>query len=135
MVIKNEVYRKSTYKARAFYGKWSKSMKVLVACEESQVVTEAFIKRGHNAMSCDLEHLGAKGLPHYKGNVIDILYRDWDLIIAHPPCDFLANSGVRWLYEDKSRWIKMLTAANFFKVFIYHPCPKVCIENPIQHGH
>lgn len=110
-------------------------MRVLVACEESQVVTEAFINLGHDAMSCDLEHSGAKGLPHYKGNVIDILYNDWDLIIAHPPCDFLANSGVRWLHEDKSRWIKMLRAANFFKAFLYHPCPKICIENPIQHGY
>jgi hypothetical protein len=110
-----------------------REMKILIACEESQVVTEAFINAGHKAMSCDLEHPGAKGLPHYQGNVIDILYNDWDMIIAHPPCDFLANSGVRWLHEDKTRWIKMVRAANFFKAFIYHPCPKVCIENPIQH--
>jgi hypothetical protein len=75
-------------------------MKVLVACEESGIVTEAFRKRGHNAWSCDLlPTSGNHPEWHIQGNVTHELYKEWDLIIAHPPCTRLSNSGVRWLHE------------------------------------
>lgn len=115
-------------------------MKVLVACEESQEVTKAFINAGHDAMSCDLLP-GAKGLPHHMGDVREILYNDWDLIIAHPPCTYLSNSGVRWLYKRGTRerigerWTAMFEASRFFKLFLDHPCKKVCVENPVPHGY
>lgn len=112
-----------------------KPMKVLIACEFSQIVTEAFIKKGHDAMSCDWECEGEKGLPHYKGDVRDLLKEYWDMIIAFPDCDFLANSGVRWLHEKPGRWKKMEEGAEFFNLFLDHPCKKIAAENPIQHGY
>ena len=108
------------------------TMEVLVACEFSQVVTKAFIKWGHNAMSCDFLP-GEKGLPHYQGNVLDILNDGWDLMIAHPPCTYLCNSGVRWLYEQDDRAGKMVYAANFFKILLNASINHICIENPIPH--
>lgn len=110
-------------------------MQVLVACEFSGVVRDAFIDKGHDAMSCDILETERPG-PHYTGDVKDILHlRDWDLIIAHPPCTYLALSGVRWLAEQEGRWERMLEAVDFFNLFLEHPCPKVCIENPVMHGH
>lgn len=76
-------------------------MKVLVACEFSGVVREAFNKRGHNAWSCDLLPTEIEG-KHIQGDVLEILNNDWDLIIAHPPCTHLAVSGARW-FKDKIR--------------------------------
>lgn len=107
-------------------------MKVLVGCEYSGRARDAFIAKGHNAMSCDLLPTEQPG-PHHQGDVRDILYQDWDLIIAHPPCTYLANSGVRWLHSDKSRWGELDKAAEFFKLFLDHPCEKICIENPVMH--
>ncbi len=108
--------------------------RILLACEESQIVTEQFILRGHDAMSCDIEYLGAKGLPHYQGDVRDILHQYWDMVIAFPPCDFIANSGVRWLYEKKGRWEAMDKACQFFNLFrTLRHVKKVGIENPIPH--
>lgn len=111
-------------------------MKVLVACEFSGIVRSAFAEKGHDALSCDILPTEIPG-PHYKGDVRDILHsRKWDLIIAHPPCTYLAQSGVRWLSERKEeRWYKMLEAVEFFNMFLEHPCPKICIENPIMHGY
>lgn len=100
-------------------------MKILVACEESQVVVEAFISAGHDAMSCDLLP-GAKGLPHYRGDVREVLYHNWDMIIAFPPCTDLSVSGARW-FKDKDQQ----PAIDFFMLFANHPCKKVAIENPI----
>lgn len=71
-------------------------MKVLVACEFSGRVRDAFIKRGHDAISCDILETESPG-PHYVGDVRDILDREWDLIVSHPPCTYLAQSGVHWL--------------------------------------
>lgn len=117
-------------------------MRVLVACEESQVVTEAFIKLGHDAMSCDIEYPGRKGLPHYQGDVRDLLSEAWDMVIAHPVCKFLTNSGVCHLYINRRkengmytpRWEQMKAGAEFFKLFtnLTH-VEKVVIENPIMH--
>lgn len=107
-------------------------MNILVACEFSGTVRDAFIKKGHDAISCDLLPTDKTG-PHYQGDIRDILYQDWDLIIAHPPCTYLANSGVCHLHKDPSRWDKLDEAAEFFKLFRNHPCEKICIENPIPH--
>lgn len=111
-------------------------MKVLVACEESQTVCKAFRKLGHEAYSCDIQDCSG-GHPewHIKGDVIPLLSQQWDLIIAHPPCTFLANSGVRWLYKDESRWAKMRNAAEFFNEFVSYGMSgkKIAIENPIMH--
>jgi hypothetical protein len=109
-------------------------MKILVACEFSGIVREAFAKRGHDAWSCDLLDTEIPG-QHYTGDVRDLLYgcnaQHWDLIIAHPPCTHLAVSGARWF---KDRQVEQKKAINFFldfTYFIYGDPLKVCIENPI----
>lgn len=102
-------------------------MKILVACEFTGTVRDAFIKRGHNAISCDLLPSLTNG-PHYEGDVRDILYDDWDMIIAHPPCTYLTVAGNRW-YHDKLQLIE--EAFQFVKLFIDHPCEKIAIENPV----
>jgi hypothetical protein len=107
-------------------------MKVLVACEYSGTVRDAFIKKGHDAMSCDLLESDKPG-PHYKGNVLDIIGDGWDLMIAHPPCTYLTNSGVTWLHKDTGRWPLLFEGAQFFKSLLYATVPKVAIENPVMH--
>jgi hypothetical protein len=103
-------------------------MKVLVACEFSGVVREAFRKRGHMAISCDL--LEASSDYHLKGDVLPLLQYDWDLLIAHPPCTHLSVSGARW-FKDKAK--EQMEAKMFFQYFASSSCriPKVCVENPI----
>lgn len=112
-------------------------MNVLIACEESGIVRDAFIKRGHNAISCDILQTSSHG-PHVKGDVLPLLDYEWDLVIAHPPCTYLSNSGVCWLYEkdgskNLSRWEKMNEAKIFFNMFFKANSPRICIENPIPH--
>ncbi|MGD0340532.1 MAG: hypothetical protein ABSA76_02325 [Bacteroidales bacterium] len=111
-------------------------MKVLVACEESQAVCIAFRKRGHEAYSCDLQECsGVHPEWHIKDDVSKHLNDGWNLIIAHPPCTRLANSGVRWLAE-RNLWHEMNEAAAFFKMFFYFNYRTgipVAIENPIPH--
>lgn len=115
-------------------------MKVLVACEFSGVVRDAFIAMGHDAVSCDVLPTAQPG-PHVEGDVRDILDAGWDLMIAHPPCTYLANSGVRWLYggggqvRDDARWSKMRDGAGFFLAMLNAPIPRIAVENPIMHGH
>jgi hypothetical protein len=106
-------------------------VKVLVACEFSGVVRDAFTAKGHFAQSCDLLDTESPGW-HYKGDVRDILHLGWDLMIAHPPCTRLCNSGVRWLAE-RNLWAEMEEAANFFRCLLDAPIAKVCVENPIMH--
>lgn len=108
--------------------------RVLIACEESQEVCKAFRKLGHEAYSCDIQECSG-GHPewHIQGDVLEQLDKEWDLIIAHPPCTYLCNSGVCWLYKDKSRWDKMKDGANFFKKFLDAKCKLIAIENPIMH--
>lgn len=114
-------------------------MKVLIACEYSAIVRDAFIKKGHDAMSCDILPTEKPG-PHFQGDVKELLKKkSFDLIIAHPPCTYLCNSGVRWLYnDDKSlnvkRWRNMREGAKFFRLFL-DSAPRVCIENPTPSGH
>lgn len=106
-------------------------MRVLVACEYSGTVRDAFIKAGHDAISCDIIPTDVSG-PHYQGDIRDILYNSWDLIVAHPPCTRLCNSGVMWL-DRRNLWNDMREGAEFFKLFLNHPCEKIAIENPIMH--
>ena len=112
-------------------------MRVLVACEESQTVCKAFRAKGHDAYSCDIEECSG-GHPewHFLGDVTRLLEQEWDLIIAHPPCTYLTNTGVCWLTGKKAkpgRWEQMREGAEFFKLFLDHPCQKIAIENPIMH--
>lgn len=124
-----------------FNFKKMKHLTVLVACEESQEVTKAFRSRGHYAYSCDIiDCSGGHPEWHIKGDVREHLDSKWDLIIAHPPCTYLSNSGVCWLYRDgkkengfdPDRMEKMRKGAEFFKLFLDLNIP-VCIENPIMH--
>lgn len=107
-------------------------MRVLVACEYSGRVRDAFIRRGHDAMSCDILPTDALG-PHYQGDVRDILGDGWDLMVAHPPCTYMTNSGVTWLHKDPTRWAKLDDAAAFFKMLLDAPIEKIAVENPIMH--
>jgi len=107
-------------------------MKILVACEYSGRVRDAFIAKGHDAMSCDLLPTDVPG-PHYQGDVFDIIRYGWDLMIAHPPCTYLTNSGVCHLHTDITRWPKLFDAGNFFKMLDNCCIPKIAIENPIPH--
>lgn len=113
---------------------------VLVACEFSQIVARAFREEGHEAYSCDL--LPTEGNPkwHIEGDVLEQLDKNWDLMIGHPNCQFLCNSGVRWLYQSKEeknqdRWNKMLQAKDFFMKLYNADISRICIENPIPHKH
>jgi hypothetical protein len=106
-------------------------MKVLVACEYSGRVRDAFIRRGHEAMSCDLLPTDALG-PHYQGDVRDVIHDGWDLMIAHPPCTYLSVSGMHWttrglrdpqLTEDALAFVRLLMDA---------PIKRIAIENPVS---
>ncbi len=107
-------------------------MRVLVACEYSGVVRDSFIKKGHDAISCDFLPSDKPG-PHYQGDVFDIINDGWDLMIAHPPCTYLSNSGVTWLYKNKDRWKDLIEGGAFFRKLLNAPIEKIAIENPIMH--
>jgi hypothetical protein len=107
-------------------------MKVLVACEYSGRVRDAFRARGHHAVSCDILPTDVAG-PHHEGDVRDILGDGWNLMIAHPPCTYLTNSGVTWLHKDPSRWAKLDDGAAFFKMLLAAPIERIAVENPIMH--
>ena len=104
-------------------------MRVLVACEYSGVVRDAFIQRGHDAMSCDLLPSDSPG-PHYCGDVRDIIDGCWDLMIAHPPCTHLAVSGARHFSEKKMDG-RQQQAISFFMMLAKSDIPKIAIENPV----
>lgn len=104
-------------------------MRVLVACEFSGIVRDAFIRHGHDAVSCDLLPTERPG-PHVVGDVRDLLSDRWDLVIAHPPCDYLANCGVRWRVE-RGEYAEIAEAANFFRLFM-GCAPLWAIENPVM---
>ena len=103
-------------------------MKVLVACEYSGRVRDAFISRGHDAMSCDLLPTDAPG-PHYQGDVFDVIDDGWDLMIAHRPCTHLAVSGARW-FKDKQQ--EQANALLFVRRLLDSLIPKIALENPIS---
>lgn len=104
-------------------------MRVLVGCEFSQVVTQAFRKLGHEAYSCDV--LPTEGNPewHIQGNVLDIVDKNWDIGIFHPPCTHLAVSGARW-FKDKKELQE--EALEFVWKLMHVPIEKTCIENPVS---
>jgi hypothetical protein len=110
-----------------------KAVKVLVACEYSGAVRDAFIAAGHDATSCDLLPTDAPG-PHYQGDVRHILRDGWDLMVAHPPCTYLALSGVRWLYTQPLRWQDLIDGAVFFRALLEAPIERIAVENPIMHN-
>ena len=101
--------------------------RVLVACEFSGIVRDAFIARGHNAISCDLLPTEKPG-PHYQGDVFDIIVHGWDIMIAFPPCTHLAASGARW-FKNKQKEQK--EALDFVRSLMDAPVPKIALENPI----
>jgi hypothetical protein len=103
-------------------------MKVLVACEYSGRVRDAFISRGHDAMSCDLLPTDVPG-PHYQGDVFDVIDDGWDLMVAHPPCTHLAVSGARW-FKDKQQ--EQTDALSFVRRLLTSSVPKIALENPIS---
>lgn len=103
-------------------------MKILVACEFSGTVRDAFTKLGHYALSCDLLPTDVPG-EHYQGNVLDIIDDGWDLMVAHPPCTHLAVSGARW-FKDKIEEQK--ESLDFVKQLMEAPIQRICIENPIS---
>ncbi len=108
-----------------------KRLRVLIGCEFSGIVRDAFIARGHEAVSCDLLPTEKPG-PHIQGDVLEILDDGWDMMIAHPPCTRLCNSGVRWL-KERNLWGDMEKGAEFFKKLLNANIPKKCIENPVPH--
>jgi site-specific DNA-cytosine methylase len=103
-------------------------MKVLVACEYSGRVRDAFTKLGHDATSCDLLDTDTPG-KHYKGDVLDIINDGWDLMIAHPPCTHLAVSGARW-FKEKAK--EQEEALEFVRVLLNAPIKRIALENPIS---
>jgi hypothetical protein len=109
-------------------------MRVLVACEYSGRVRDAFTKMGHFAMSCDLLPSDSPG-HHYTGSVLDVIDHNWDLMIAHPPCTYLSNAGARWLYAGKvlnaERFEQGLDAKTFFLTLLNANIPRIAIENPV----
>ena len=106
-------------------------MKILIACEFSGIVRDAFIKKGHEAMSCDLLPTERPG-PHYQGDVFDIIEDGWDMMIAHPPCTYLCRQAARWIdsYEKKIAYGR---AVDFFQRLGDVNIPKICRENPVPH--
>lgn len=119
----------------------TKSLKVLVACEYSGVVREAFRKRGHDAWSADLLPADDGSRFHYTGDATELLDMEWDLLIAHPPCTYLTNSGARWLYAggrrangpDRQRWANMRAGAALFNSFLHSGIKRIAVENPVMH--
>lgn len=106
-------------------------MRVLVACECSGKVRDAFVALGHDAWSCDIKPTESPG-NHIQGDVREALKQDWDLIIAHPPCTYLSVSGLHWNSKRPERAQKTEEALAFARLFFDHPCPKIAIENPVS---
>lgn len=122
-------------------------MRVAILCEYSGIVRDAFIRRGHDAISCDLLPTERPG-PHYQGDVFhflnDVRYSTgFDLVICHPPCTRLCNSGVLRLYKDGKKangidpvkWQEMIDGAIFFRSLLHSNCDRLCAENPVMHGY
>ncbi len=107
-------------------------MRVLVACEFSGVVRRAFRELGHDAWSCDLLPADDASPFHIQGDARAILGDGWDLLIAHPTCTRLCNSGVRWLHE-RNLWADLDEACDLFLAFLNAPIPRIAVENPVMH--
>jgi len=117
-------------------------LRVLVACEYSGVVRRAFLARGCDAWSCDLLPSEDRSNRHIRGDARDLLHDGWDLLmVAHPPCTRLCNSGVRWLHTPPpgktagQMELELREGAALFSAFWNAPIPRVAVENPVMHGH
>jgi hypothetical protein len=123
-----------------------KKLRVLVGCESSGVVRQAFRNLGHDAWSCDLQAADDDSSYHFQCDVLTVLDKNWDLAIFHPTCTYLTNAGVRWLHEHVQsrkgnkpvisgavRWDYMREGAEFFKKLLNSSIPKIAVENPIPH--
>ena len=106
-------------------------MRVLVACEYSGRVRDAFLAKGHEAMSCDLLPTDAPG-PHYQGDVFDIINDGWDLMIAHPPCTYLSVSGMHWTTRGLRDPKLTEDALDFVQKLLDAPIAKIALENPVS---
>ncbi len=106
------------------------NMKVLVACEYSGTVRDAFRAAGHDALSCDLLPTDVPG-PHYQGDVADIINDGWDLMVAHPPCTYLCSSGLHWNKRRPERAQMTEDALKFVQFLLDAPIPRIALENPI----
>ena len=110
-------------------------MKVLIACEYSGIVRDAFAAKGHDAWSCDILPTESPG-NHFQGDVLKHLDKGWDMMIAHPPCTYLSNAGARFLYPkgklNEDRYKLGLKAKDFFMALYNAPINKICVENPIS---
>ena len=113
-------------------------MKILIACEESQTITKEFRKLGHEAYSCDvLPSSGGKPQWHIQDDIFNVINDSFDLMVAHPPCTYLAVSGARWLYnkdgtKNLERWQNQENAIHFVKKLMDAPIRKIAIENPVS---
>jgi len=120
-------------------------MRVLIACEFYGIVRDAFLKKGHDAWSCDVLPTEREG-PHIQGDVESVLKNNWDLMIAHPPCTYLTNAGVRHLHDHvksvtgkqcevsgSRRWVALFESARFFNTLKNADIPMIAVENPIPH--
>lgn len=109
-------------------------MNVLIACEQSGRVRDAFRAEGHNAWSCDILPSSPDNQYHIQCNVLEILNRKWDMMIAFPPCTYLSRAGARWLYPKKilndKRYQKLLESKSFFDTLLNSDIPRIAIENP-----
>ena len=106
-------------------------MRVLVACEYSGVVRDAFTAKGHDAWSCDIIDSESEG-QHIRGDALEVLHKGWDLMIAHPPCTHLSVSGARWFTEGKKPIFLRENALDFVKKLMAAPIDRICIENPVS---
>lgn len=123
--------------------------RILVACEYSGMVRDAFAARGWDAWSCDLLETERPSNKHIIGDVVPLLEQDWDLLVAHPPCTYLTNSQNRHLYtgktkaenielgyiRDEERWQDMREGAAFFNLLWNADVPHIAVENPVMNGH
>ena len=111
-----------------------KKLNVLIACEFSGAIRNEFRKLGHNAFSCDIVKSEDNSPHHFICDVRNTINAyEWDLMIAHPPCTYLTNSGVCHLHKDETRWEKLDEGAKFFKQLLNANIPMICVENPIMH--
>lgn len=106
-------------------------MRVLVACEYSGAVRDAFIAKGHEALSCDLLPTDSPG-PHYQGDVMDIINDGWDLMVAHPPCTYLSVSGMHWTTRGLRDPKLTEDALDFVRLLLDAPIPRIALENPVS---
>lgn len=106
-------------------------MKILIACESSGVVRRVFAAKGHDVTSCDLEPAADNSPNHRQCDVRELLSMEWDMIIAHPPCTYLCSSGLHWNRRIPGREELTAQALEFARLFLEHPCPRICVENPV----